>query len=89
MKTNITKTSHVNGTITFSKEEKEIIQKVYSMIAHISELMNEIEHNKDNFEGNLNYGKSGTGELFNLEEFLYTLESLKDLESIDYEYDDL
>ena len=88
MKANVTKNTHVNGTITFSKEEKETIQKVYLMTARIKGLMNELNNHMDNFEAYLNYGTSGE-EFFTFEEIFDALENLKDLESIEYEYDEL
>lgn len=86
MKTNLTKTSHVNGTITFSEEEKEAIKNVYLLIARIHGLTNELDSHMDNFMGHLNFKDNDTEELYHLEEFFETLEYLKNLESIDFEY---
>lgn len=87
MKTNLTKTSHVNGTITFSKEERETFQKVYSIIGRVVALTNNLDNFEDNFKGYLYYGKDGAEELFHLQEIFEMLEGLKNLESVEYEYD--
>lgn len=86
MKLDATKTSHINGTITFSKEEKEVIQKVYLLVARIYGLTCEFDDHKDNFTGYLNFKNNDTEQLYRLEEILETLKDLKDLESIDFEY---
>lgn len=87
MRADITRTSHVNGTITFAKEEKEAIKLVYLVATRIKKLMNELDNHRDNFEAYLNYGKS-TEEFFTFEEIFDALENLKDLESVEYEYDE-
>lgn len=87
MKLNTTETSHITGTLTFSKEEREIFQKAYSIIGRVVALTNNLDNFEDNFEGYLNYGKDGTAELFHLQEIFEMLEELKNLESVEYEYD--
>lgn len=87
MKLNTTETSHINGTLTFSKEERETFQKAYSIIGRVVALMNNLDNFEDNFEGYLYYGKDGTAELFHLQEIFEMLEELKNLESVEYEYD--
>ena len=87
MKLNTTETSHINGTLTFSKEEREIFQKAYSIIGRVVALTNNLDNFGDNFEGYLYYGKDGTAELFHLQEIFEMLEGLKNLESVEYEYD--
>ena len=89
MKLNTTETSHITGALTFSKEERETFQKAYSIIGRVVALTNNLGNFKDNFEGYLNYGKYGTVELFHLhlQEIFDMLEELKNLESVEYEYD--
>lgn len=87
MKLNTTETSHVNGTLTFSKEERETFQKAYSIIGRVVALTNNLDNFEDNFEGYLYYGKDGAEELFHLQEIFEMLEELKNLESVEYEYD--
>ena len=87
MKLNTTETSHINGTLTFSEEEREIFQKAYSIIGRVVALTNNLDNFMDNFEGYLDYGKDGTAELFHLEEVFEMLEELKNLESVEYSYD--
>ena len=87
MKLNTTETSHINGTLTFSEEERETFQKAYSIIGRVVALTNNLDNFMDNFEGYLYYGKDGTAELFHLEEVFEMLEELKNLESVEYGYD--
>lgn len=87
MKLNTTETSHITGTLTFSKEERETFQKAYSIIGRVVAFTNNLDNFEDNFEGYLNYRKDGTAELFHLQEILEMLEELKNLESVEYEYD--
>ena len=87
MKLNTTATSHINGMLTFSEEEREIFQKAYSIIGRVVALTNNLDNFMDNFEGYLDYGKDGTAELFHLEEVFEMLEELKNLESVEYSYD--
>lgn len=87
MKLNTTETSHVNGTLTFSKEERETFQKAYSIIGRVVALTNNLDNSEDNFVGYLYYGKDGTAEIFYLQEIFEMLEELKNLESVEYEYD--
>ena len=89
MKLNTTETSHITGTLTFSQEERETFQKAYSIIGRAVALTNNLNNFKDNFKGYLNYGKDGTAELelFHLQEIFDMLEELKNLESVEYEYD--
>lgn len=87
MKLNTTETSHINGTLTFSEEERETFQKAYSIIGRVVALTNNLDNFMDNFEGYLYYGKDGTAELFHLEEVFEMLEELKNLESVEYSYD--
>lgn len=87
MKLNTTETSHITGTLTFSQEERETFQKAYSIIGRVVALTNNLYNFKDNFEGCLNYGKDGTAGLFHLQEIFEMLEELKNLESVEYEYD--
>ena len=90
MKTNILKTSHVNGAITFSEEEKEIFQKAHSIIRSVVVKMNESGNFKDKFERlSVLCKKDGTEEFFRIEETLKMLESLKNLDRVEYEYDEL
>lgn len=49
--------------------------------------MNNLDNFADNFEGYLYYGKDGEEELFHLQEIFEMLEELKNLESVEYEYD--
>ena len=87
MKLNTTETSHINGTLTFSEEERETFQKAYSIIGRVVALTNNLDNFMDNFEGYLYYGKDETAELFHLEEVFEMLEELKNLESVEYSYD--
>lgn len=50
MKLNTTETSHVNGTLTFSKEERETFQEAYSIIGRVVALTNNLDNFTDNFE---------------------------------------
>lgn len=86
MELNRKKTTFVESTITFSEEEKEAIQKVYSLFARIHGLTSELESHMNNFMGYLNLKDNDTEELYHLEEILEILEFLKDLESIEYKY---
>ena len=85
---NLTKTSHVNGTITFSEEERETFQKAYSIIGRVAGLMNELDNHMDNFDGCLNYEDGEEIELSHFEEIFDSLETLKSLGSIYFEYDE-
>ena len=87
MKLNTTETSHVNGTLTFSKEERETFQEAYLIIGRVVALMNNLDNSMDSFDGYLNYGEDGTAELFSLQEIFEMLEGLKNLKSVEYEYD--
>lgn len=86
MKLNTSKSSHVNGTITFSEEEKETIKKVYLLVARVYGLTNELDNHMDDFTGYLNFKNNDTEELYHLEEIFETLAELSKLESIDFEY---
>lgn len=87
MKLNTTETSHINGTLTFSQEERETFQKAYSIIGRVIALTNNLDNFEDSFEGYLNYGEDGTEGLFHLQEIFEMLEELNNLESVEYEYD--
>lgn len=89
MEINIAKTFRVNETITFSKEEKEAIKKVHLLIARITNLKNELSNHENNFTGYLRYGRGERVELSHrLEDFFDSLDRLKYLESINFEYDE-
>lgn len=89
MEMNIVKTFRVNETITFSKEEKEAIKKVHLLIARITNLKNELNNHENNFAGYLRYGTGERVELsHHLEDFFDSLDRLKYLESISFEYDE-
>ena len=89
MEVNIEKTFRVNERITFSEEEKEAIKKVHLLVAHIVNLKNEINNYANNFGGYLRYENGKRVELsHHLEDFFDSLDRLKFLESINFEYDE-